>query len=59
MIMLIDPNANNAGQDNLWIKGKNDPFRLLLCNSQGKFRKWTKIGIWILFLISLLFYGYK
>ena len=51
---FVDPNANNAGPDWMWRGGKNDPIRNLLCDSDGKFYKWTKTGVFLYWIGAIL-----
>ena len=41
-VLLINSEKNNAGPDWIWMGGKNDPSRNLLCKPDGKLRKSTK-----------------
>ena len=51
--IFIDPGVNNAGPDWFWRGGKNDLLRTILMREDGKFRKYTKLGGLVYFLLSL------
>lgn len=52
-ILLINPKANNAGQNWLWRQGKGDLMRAILFRNDGSFRRFTKFGSLLFFLLFL------
>ena len=52
-ILFINPSTNNAGPDWFWMGGKNDPFRNLLCKSDGTLRAYVK-PVFILFCLIFI-----
>lgn len=52
-IYFVDPKANNAGPDWIWVWGKSNPWRTLICRPDGTFRRFTKPAFFVLVLAWL------
>jgi hypothetical protein len=52
-VLCINPRANNAKPEGLWLGGRNGSLRNLLCRPDGTLRKYTKPAILLGFALFL------